>query len=505
MSTRPRTRRSLLALLAALACALATPLAAQQPTKPAPAPAPAPPPPAPAPQPKPQAPTVPGAPTAVTSLPGTAPTGQCDLLVTPNSDSTHFTSAKLPSGEYNNFIGGGVTGHCPVQQITLIADSAEWFGDLHMWHLIGHVHYVEPRITMDSDVATYYLTDEHLLSEGNVNALLPSGTTLVGPRVEYYRAAPKIRPSSHMVAPGRPTINVIEKDSVGNPSEPTVVVANTVVIDGDSLVYASKDVVITRTDVIATGDTAAMNNQSQFARLMRSPKIVSRGKKQFTLFGDVIDLFGKQHALERVLSKGKAKSVSDSATMTADTIDFRMDAGLLQRAYAWGKSRAHAVNPQYDVLADSIDLRMPGQRTREIRAVRKAFAQSTPDTAKLHTKEKDWMRGDTITAHFDSVQAPGDTSSQPQMRQLISQGSAQSFYQLAAKDSGVVGPAINYVKGRDISLAFANRVVQTVDVTDQAQGLYLEPQVPGRSDTLKTRTQATQQPTRPARRPPGQP
>ena len=70
------------------------------------------------------------APTTVTALPGTAPSGQCDLLITPNSDSTHFTSAKLPSGEYNNFVGGGVTGHCPVQQITLIADSAEWFGDL---------------------------------------------------------------------------------------------------------------------------------------------------------------------------------------------------------------------------------------------------------------------------------------------------------------------------------------------------------------------------------------
>jgi hypothetical protein len=478
--------RFTLALLAS--CALIAPaLAAQQ--RPAP---PAPPAPAPAP------PAVPGAPTAVSALPagGAAPTGQCDLLLTPNTDSTHFTSAKLPSGEYNNFVGGGITGHCPVQQITLIADSAEWFGDLHMWHLIGHVHYTEPRLTMDSDVATYYLTDEHLVSEGNVHTLLPSGTTLVGPHVEYYRAAPKIRPVAHMIAPGRPTINVIEKDSTGKQSEPTVVIANTVVMDGDSLVYASQNVVITRTDVIATGDTATMNSQTQFARLMKSPKIVSRGKKQFILYGEVIDLFGKDHALERVLSKGKAKSISDSATMTADTIDFRMNAGLMQRAYAWGKSRAHAVNPVYDVLSDSIDLRMPGQRTREIRAVRKAYAQSLPDTAKLHTKEKDWMRGDTITAHFDSVQAPGDTSSQPQMRQLIAQGSAQSFYQLAAKDSGVVGPAINYVKGRDISIAFANRVVQTVDIVDKAQGVYLEPQVPGRSDTLTTRKQGGRQSTR---------
>lgn len=466
------------ASLCALAALLLTsaPLAAQQPT-PAPTPTPA--------------------------VPGAAPSGQCDLLVTPNTDSTHFTSAKLPSGEYNNFVGGGVTGHCPLQQITLVSDSAEWFGDLHMWHLIGHVHYVEPRLTLDSDVATYYLIDEHLLAEGNVHALLPSGTTLVGPRMEYYRAAPKIRTVARMIAPNRPTIEVVEKDSTGKPSAPTEVIANTVVMDGDSLVYASQNVVITRPDVIATGDTAAMNSQTQFARLMRKPKIVSRGKKNFTLYGEVIDLFGKEHALERVLSKGKAKSVSDSATMTADTIDFRMATGLLQRAYAWGKSRARAINPQYDILADSIDLRMPGQRTREIRAVRKAFAQSLPDTAKLHTKERDWMKGDTITAHFDSTPpSPTDTSSQPQMKQLLAQGSAQSFYQIAAKDSGVVGPAINYVKGRDISIAFADRQVQVVNVIDQAQGVYLEPQVPGKSDTLTTRTRATQ-PAATPRRPPG--
>jgi len=481
MSASVRTHVSRMAMLAF--CALAAPLAAQQPTRPPVTPPP-------------------GTPTAVKPLPpGAAPSGQCDLIITPNSDSTHFTSAKLPSGEYNNFVGGGVTGHCPAQQITLVSDSAEWFGDLHMWHLIGHVHYVEPRLTIDSDVAPYYLADEHLLSEGNVHGLLPSGTTLVGPRVEYYRAVPKIRSVARMVAPGRPTINIVQTDSTGKPTEPTVVVANTVVMDGDSLVYASQNVVITRTDVVATGDTASMNSQSEFARLMRSPKIVSRGKKEFTLYGDVIDLFGKEHALERVLSKGKAKSVSDSATMTADTIDFRMSGGLLQRMYAWGKSRAHAVNPQYDVVADSIDLRMPGQRTREIRAVRKAYAQSMPDTAKLHTKEKDWMRGDTIIAYFDSTQARGDSTSRPQMRQLVSQGGAQSFYQLAAKDSGVVGPAINYVKGRDISIAFANRAVQTVDVTDKAQGVYLEPQVPGRSDTLEARPQTARPARRPGRRP----
>jgi hypothetical protein len=52
------------------------------------------------------------------------------------------------------------------------------------------------------------------------------------------------------------------------------------------------------------------------------------------------------------------------------------------------------------------------------------------------------------------------------------------------------------VKGRDIAIAFANRAVQTVDIREKAEGVYLEPQVPGRSDTLTTRRQATQQTNR---------
>ncbi len=419
-----------------------------------------------------------------------APEGRCNLVLTGNTDSTHVTSVRLASGKYNNYLGGGVTGRCPEQQLTLVADSAEYFGDLQRWHLIGNVHYTEPRLTSDSKVATYYIVQDRLLAEGDVHATLPSGTTLVGPRVEYLRARARVRPAARMTATGRPTITVVPHDSSGKTSEPMKVIANRVVMVGDSLVYASGRVDITRTDVLAKGDSAALDSQTQFARLMRKPSISSRGSRHFTLYGTVIDLFGENRSVRRVLSKGAAKSVSEDATLTADTLDFRLDSGLLQRVYAWGRSRSRAVNPRYDIVADSMDVRMPAQRMREIHAVRQAFAKSLPDTVRLRTRERDWMRGDTIVARFDSARAvPADSAGQPELRALIALGHASSFYHLAAKDTSAVSPAINYVKGKAITVAFDAREVQRVTILDQAEGLYLEPGIE-KEDSAKTTRKA---------------
>jgi hypothetical protein len=407
------------------------------------------------------------------------PSGRCDLVVTPRSDSTRVNSIKQASGQYNSFVGGGVNGACPAQGLTLSADSAEYFGDLRRWHLIGGVHYHEPRLTLDSQVATYFMTEERLLAEGDVHTLLPSGTTLVGPRVDYYRAVPGIRAVARMIAPGRPTIRIIGKDSTGKPEPPMTLIANTVVMDADSLVYASGKVEITREDVFAKSDTAALDGTREFARLMRSPSITSRGQRPFTLYGTVIDLFGGAKQLHRVLAKGAGKTVSENGTITADTLDFRMADGGLARMYAWGASRARAVNPQYDILADSLDMRSPGQRLREIRAIRKAYAQSLPDTLKFKTTERDWMRGDTILARFDSLPlTKADSAKQPALLQLVALGTASSYYKIAPKDSTAVGPAINYVRGGSVAIAFRERQVRSVTVSDSVAGVYIEPTPP---------------------------
>lgn len=432
-----------------------------------------------------------------------APGGQCQLEFSAREVTSppRVTSVKQPSGTFNSWIGGGVTAHCPAQNMTLTADSAEYFGDRRLLHLIGNVHYTEPRLTLDSRLANYFMAEERLEAQGDVHAVLPSGTTMDGPRMQYLRVAPGIRNVSSMIAPGRPTIKVIQTDSTGKKGEPMTVIANTVTMRGDSTVFASGKVEITRPDVLARGDSASLDSQSEFARLMKGPSITARGDRPFVLTGVVIDLFGKARMVERVLSKGKAKSVSRDATLTADTLDFRMGTGRLQRVYGWGTSRARAANPTYDILADSLDVRMPEQRLREVHAVGDAYAQSVPDTTKLHTTEHDWLRGDTIFAFFDSsASVIDDSTSQPAIEKLVAVGSARSFYQIAPRDTAAIGPAINYVRGTSIIVAFDNRTVDSVTISGQAVGVYADPTTP-KADSA-ARAQPASAPPQEPRRPP---
>ncbi|MDQ3697325.1 MAG: hypothetical protein M3373_04785 [Gemmatimonadota bacterium] len=408
------------------------------------------------------------------------PTGVCRFEFEPVSAANppRVVGFQQASGKYNSFIGGNrFRGRCPAQSIVIVADSLEHYGDTEIVFLIGNVEYEEPRLKLNAQRVTYRQLEEHLRAERDVDATLPSGTNLKGPVVDYYRAVQGLRPRSRMVAPGRPTIRMVERDSAGRPGDPAIVVANTVVMEADSLVYASGNVELTRTDVVARGDSAYVDNGRQFARLMRRPVIEGKGERPFTLHGRVIDIFGRNRTLERALSKGEARAVSDDVTLTSDTLDFRLTESKLDRAFAWGASRARAVSPTYDILADSLDVRMPNQRVREVFAVGGAYAESEPDSTRIRSDERDWLRGDTIVATFDTTATGGDTTRKVSIRELLARGSASSFYQLAPRDTTTGVAAINYVRGRMIALAFDSQQVRNVTVTDRASGVYLEPGV----------------------------
>jgi hypothetical protein len=97
----------------------------------------------------------------------------------------------------------------------------------------------------------------------------------------------------------------------------------------------------------------------------------------------------------------------------------------------------------------------------------------------MHTTEHDWLRGDTIFAYFDSsAKAVNDSASQPAIETLLAVGHARSFYQIAPRDTAAIGPAINYVRGERINVAFANRTVDSVTIVGQAAGVYADPTTP---------------------------
>ena len=68
----------------------------------------------------------------------------------------------------------------------------EAYGDEVRLYFVGHVDYVEPRLSLKSDFLTYFQRDERLLAIQNVDARLPSGSRLRGPQVEFFRAVPRV-------------------------------------------------------------------------------------------------------------------------------------------------------------------------------------------------------------------------------------------------------------------------------------------------------------------------
>jgi lipopolysaccharide export system protein LptA len=416
---------------------------------------------------------------------------ECILQYETASGNTRTNVIKSPSGQYNFFQGGGVIYHCEGQGNTLQADSAEYYGDQRVLYLIGRVHYTEQRARVDSDRMNYYQLEDRLRAEGNVNVRTESGTTMRGPAMDYYRAT-TARPLARTVATGRPTMSVVQRDSVtGRPGEPVDVVANTLVAEGDNVVFASGNVQVTRPDIIAKGDSMFLDGQREFARLMRTPSVQSRNGRPFTLSGGIIDLYSRNRLLERVVATPSGHVLSQDLELIADSVDLRVRESQLVRVIAWGKrTRAQALSPERQVVADSIEAQMPGQRLREVRAIGNAYANSVTDTSRLISSERDWMRGDSVIAEFDSA-ALGDTTSRPQAKRIVARGNASSFYQLAGAGTGKLLPNLNYVRGRIITVLFADKAVDRVDVTDQASGVYLEPSAGEASESGATRPPAS--------------
>src|SRR5512143_1438531 len=417
----------------------------------------------------------------------------CTLVPQP---TTRLSLDSLPGVGQVIFLGGGVLFRCPSRGITMQGDSAQRYADHDQ--LIGNAVYDEPRFHVTANYLNYLPNDERVIAVGHVHAKLPSGSTLEGPLAEYQRPVARLRPHERMIASSRPTINIVEKDSLGRPTPPTTVLANTVFMDGDSLIYAGGDVIIPRPDIGATADSAFIDQGHETMRLMRKPRLKGTKSRPFTLAGDVIDLFSQNRKLQRVRASDNATAVSDSMTLKSDTIDLRIRNDLLDHAYAWGaKSRARVVSPSQNLLADSLDVAMPNQRVQLVYAFRSALAQGKPDTVRFRAEEPDtldWLQGDTIVAHFDTVPVK-DTSKSPNIKQLLASGHASSLYHMAPSDSTERRPAIHHVTARIITIDFDQQRVATVTTVDSVNGIYIEP----RSDSTSRRTNATP----PSKTPPG--
>lgn len=425
------------------------------------------------------------------------PPKRCVLDFSDSPPETRYLYQRLPDSTSLTFIGGGFVGHCQGENNVIRADSAEQYQASGIVNLFGNVSYEEPgKMRIQALRATYFTREERLFADGNVVATqLASGSTFRGSSIEYLRPMPGSRPASRLIAPNRPTLQLIEKDSTGNPGPPVSITANTMVDEGDSLLFAWGDVQINRTTIVGESDSASFDKLTEIARLIRTARIINRDQAEpFRLFGDTIDLYSKEQQLERVVARHNANATNADVTMQAELIDLRFVTQKLDRARAFGKGRAKATTASQTLVADSIDVRMPDQRVREVRAVGMAVATGAPDTLKIRSEDRDVLRGDTVIAWFDSTAAPADTAARAKIQAIRATGNASSLFQIASKQGPTAPASLNYVRGRTIHLAFDSGQVRDVTVDSAASGLYLEPVVDSLSDSTTKRPPPTPRP-----------
>ncbi len=415
---------------------------------------------------------------------------QCVLDFNESPDTNRLRGQRLPDSTQLTFIGGGFAAHCQGEKNRIRADSAELYESSGITNLFGNVLYEEPgRIRVEAQRAVYFTKEERLFADGNVVATqVASGSTFRGSSIEYLRPLPGSRPSSRLIAPNRPTVQLLERDSTGKPGPPVTVSANTMVDEGDSLLLAWGEVQINRTTLLGESDSASFDKHTERARLIRTARIINRDKDEpFRLFGDTIDIYSKEQKVERVVARHNANSSSNDVVMQSEEIDLRFTAQKLDRAFAFGKGRAKATTSAQLLEADSIAVRMPDQRVRHVVAVGRAVATGTPDTLKIKSDDRDVLRGDTVKAWFDSTATPGDTSQRTKISEIHALGHASSLFQIASKDGPRAPASLNYVRGVTIVVVFDSGQVRFVTVDSSASGLYQEPAPDSLSDSTKRR------------------
>lgn len=422
--------------------------------------------------------------------PAAKPAKQCILDFTESPAETRLRYIRLPDSTSLTFIGGGFIGHCQGEKNRISADSAEQYEASGVLNLFGNVVYEEPgKMRIQSNTARYFSSDERLFAEGNVIATqLASGSVFRGPSIEYLREMPGTRPMSKVIAVQRPQVELIEKDSTGKPGVPIIVSANTMVDEGDSLLVAWGQVQINRETLVGASDSASFDKIVEKARLIRTASVINRDPDEpFRLFGDTIDMFTTDRKLDRVVALHKGNATSNEVTMTAEHIDLRFSEQKLERAFAFGTGRATANTSSQQLEADSIDIRLADERVRQVRAIGMAVATGTTDTLKLRSSDRDILKGDTVTAWFDSTLTPSDTSKKAQIQQIHALGNASSFFQIASKNGPQALPGLNYVRGVTIRIHFDSGQVRDVTVDSMATGLYLEPVPDSLADSTKVK------------------
>jgi len=408
----------------------------------------------------------------------------------------HYGESTNAAGEKTANGGGGVLAHCAGTGTTVSADSFAHYSTLGRLDLIGRVQIRDTALALDARFASYFLRDERLEAHNNVVAVnRRNGSVLRGPNLKYWRAVKGVRDTVEMYATQRPTVEYRQGAAADTShAEPYIIVGDRLHFKGDDRMWAGGTVTIDRSDLAARADSMLLDQTTGFGVLVGSPSVEGRGQtttseaaKNYTLVGTRIELGLAQRDIRQMKALGHGKATGADWTLTADTIDLRIADHLLQQTFAWGDTtRPHAISTQYTIQSDSLAIDSPGEVLKESRAFGNAFSTAKRDST-TPPNQTDWITGDSLTIRF--VQEQDSVTHRPRSRlhELVSRGSpARALtHHPNERDTTHAGPAINYSRGHQITVAMLQDRIDHVVVAGKADGVHLEPRPAIAADSLK--------------------
>jgi hypothetical protein len=330
---------------------------------------------------------------------------------------------------------------------------------------------------MDADRGTYHKSRELWEARGKVTTKnLTTGSTLTGPSLDYHRVVKGVRDTLEMYATGRPRIQYFPTDSGGKAAEPYVIVGDRVRFKGDDRIFAGGKVTVDRSDFASRSDSLRLDTGagSDGTLIGGRPVLRGLGADSFSITGNRIDLKLDQRDLTYLLAKGNGRAISKEWDLVADTIALDVNQRKLEQTLAWGDGiRPSATSPSYAMKADSLALDTPGQKLQEVRGFGKAWLGGT-----IHepTKDRDWMRGDTVVARFASRDSAG--TQRAVLSRIDAHRSAQSYH-IEPNKRAPARPSINYARGDAITVTMKDGAaggggVDRVDIRGKVDGIQLE-------------------------------
>jgi hypothetical protein len=387
----------------------------------------------------------------------------------------------------NYFAGGNVRLSCRGLQVTMQSDSVAAYGG-NVVHFIGNVKYRDSTLTMDADRGAYFKNGEKWEARGRVSTNnLRTGSKMTGPALDYYRVVKGVRDTLEMYSTGRPRIEYSTADPGVRPGEPYIIVADRVRLKGSDRLWAGGKVTIDRSDFSARGDSLRLDTGkgSDGTLIGGNPQMRGLGRDSFNLSGRRLDLRLNRRELTYVVAKTNGHAVSKEWDLVADTIGLDIKNRKLEQTLAWGDStRPYATSPSYAMRADSLALDTPGQQLKEVRGFGTAWLGGTVDS---RSKQRDWIRGDTVVAQF--VQRDSAGTRRAALSRIVARKSAQSFH-LDPSQRFPDRPSINYARGEVIVMTMKHGVrtgVDRVDIRGQVDGIQLEATDAPAADSLRPR------------------